>query len=156
MLHELWSTLYIVLAAYNSDTMASRSRRWKQKEQHVTYLESETRIYVRWVIELRTRVETLPDTKNKITNNVKSIFTTKALRVSYTSAKYLLWEIQEAVTDYPQATALFARWEHPAGSQLRRRIARKGPRKWQNCSCITAEASRTCTSLVPKPRPSAL
>jgi hypothetical protein len=76
---------------YDSDTMASRSRR-KQTKQHVTYLESETRIYVRWVIELRTRNETLPDTKNKITNNVKSIFTTKALRVSYASAKYRRYE----------------------------------------------------------------
>lgn len=36
--------------------------------------------------------ETLPDTKNEATNNVKSIRTTKALCTSYSSAKYLRYE----------------------------------------------------------------
>lgn len=77
---------------YNYDTIAFRRRRWKQKEERVTYLESETRIYVRWFIELRKRNDTLPDTKNKATKNVKSIRTTKALCTSYSSAKYLRYE----------------------------------------------------------------
>lgn len=64
----------------------------KTEEQRVTYLESETRIHVTWFIELRKRDDTLPDTKNKITNNVKSRHTTEALRVSYSSAKYLRYE----------------------------------------------------------------
>ena len=77
---------------YNSNRMASRSRRWKQKEERVTYLASETSIYLRWFIEFRKRDDTLSDTKNKTTNNVKSIRTTKALSISYAFAKYLRYE----------------------------------------------------------------
>jgi len=40
----------------------------------------------------RERDGTLPDTKNKATNNVKSIRTTKALCTSHSSAKYLHYE----------------------------------------------------------------
>jgi hypothetical protein len=36
--------------------------------------------------------DTLPDTKNKTTDNVKSIRTTKALCIPYSSAKYLRYE----------------------------------------------------------------
>jgi len=46
----------------------------------------------RWFIELKKRDDTLPDTKNKATNNVKSIRTTKALCTSHSSAKYLRYE----------------------------------------------------------------
>jgi hypothetical protein len=49
-------------------------------------------MYVRWFIELRKRDDTIPDTKNKPTNSVKSIRTTRALCISYSSAKYLHYE----------------------------------------------------------------
>lgn len=75
------------------------------------------------------------------------------MHLLFVSKIFALWEMQKAVTAYPQATALFARWEHPAGSRWWRLYARRGPRNLHNCNCITAGAPHT--SSIPKPRPSA-
>ena len=105
---------------YNSDTMASRSRRWKQKEERVTYLESEMRIYeVRKVVYWTQKTGWYTSWHQEQDNKQCEVhrYYKSVRHLLFVRKIFALWEMQEGFTVYPQATALFARWEHPVGSR---------------------------------------